>query len=138
MKLSKHSGMVGCSTHQVPGVVDGPEMSASLTQNLRWAHSWNSREESPDDVTIGKKGIEPNTDFPTERLSDSMSDELRAAMADNNSSTNHYSAGFTILPCVWAGWGGPSLPQSSGRSYCAGAIRRRGVVPYGGTPTPDR
>ncbi len=42
-------------------------VSASLTQVLRWAHWWNSTEESPEDVT--QVLVELNTDFSTKGLS---------------------------------------------------------------------
>jgi hypothetical protein len=44
-------------------------VSASLTQVLRWAHWWNSTEESPDDVTTEQVLVELNTDFSTKGLS---------------------------------------------------------------------
>jgi len=43
-------------------------VSASLTQLLRWAHWWNSTEESPDDVTTEQVLVELNTDFSTKGL----------------------------------------------------------------------
>jgi hypothetical protein len=43
-------------------------VSASLTQVLRWAHWWNSTEESPDDVTTEQVLVELNTDFSTKGL----------------------------------------------------------------------
>ena len=42
--------------------------SSSLTQVLRWAHWWNSTEESPDDVTTEQVLVELNTDFSTKGL----------------------------------------------------------------------
>ena len=44
-------------------------VSASLTQILRWAYWWNSTEESPDDVTTEQVLFELNTDFSTKGLS---------------------------------------------------------------------
>ncbi len=44
-------------------------VSASLTQILRWAYWWNSTEDSPDDVTTEAVSIELNTDFSTKGLS---------------------------------------------------------------------
>ncbi len=44
-------------------------VSASLTQILRWAYWWNSTEESPDDVTKEAVSIELNTDFSNKGLS---------------------------------------------------------------------
>lgn len=44
-------------------------VSASLTQVLRWAHWWNSTEESPDDVTNEQVLVQLNTDFNTKGLS---------------------------------------------------------------------
>lgn len=44
-------------------------VSASLTQVLRWAHWWNSTEESPEDVTKEQVLVELNTDFSTKGLS---------------------------------------------------------------------
>ena len=38
-------------------------VSASLTQVLRWAYWWNSTEDSPDDVTNEQVLLELNTDF---------------------------------------------------------------------------
>ena len=43
-------------------------VSASLTQVLRWACWWNSTEESPDDVSIDQVLVELNTDFSTKGL----------------------------------------------------------------------
>ncbi len=43
-------------------------VSASLTQVLRWAHWWNSTEGSPDDVTTEQVLVELNTDFSTKGL----------------------------------------------------------------------
>ncbi len=44
-------------------------VSASLTQVLRWAYWWNSTEESPDNVTNDQILVELNTDFSTKGLS---------------------------------------------------------------------
>ena len=44
-------------------------VSASLTQVLRWACWWNSTEDSPDDVTNEQVIVELNTDFSTKGLS---------------------------------------------------------------------
>ena len=44
-------------------------VSASLTQVLRWAYWWNSTEESPDVVTNDQILVELNTDFSTKGLS---------------------------------------------------------------------
>ena len=44
-------------------------LSASLTQVLRWAYWWNSTEESPDEVTSEQVRVELNTDFSTKGLS---------------------------------------------------------------------
>lgn len=44
-------------------------VSASLTQVLRWAHWWNSTEESPEDVSAEQVLVELNTDFSTKGLS---------------------------------------------------------------------
>lgn len=44
-------------------------VSASLTQILRWAYWWNSTVESPDDVTTDQVLVELNTDFSTKGLS---------------------------------------------------------------------
>ncbi len=44
-------------------------VSASLTQILRWDYWWNSTEESPDEVTTEQVSIESNTDFSTKGLS---------------------------------------------------------------------
>ena len=43
-------------------------LSASLTQVLRWAYWWNSTEESPDEVTSEQVLVELNTDFSTKGL----------------------------------------------------------------------
>jgi hypothetical protein len=53
-------------------------LSASLTQVLRWAYWWNSTEESPDDVTKEEVSIEMNTDFSTKGLS---SQEIQSIVA---------------------------------------------------------
>jgi hypothetical protein len=44
-------------------------VSASLSQVLRWAYWWNSTEDSPEDVTDEQVLIELNTDFSTKGLS---------------------------------------------------------------------
>ena len=44
-------------------------VSASLTQILRWGYWWNSTEESPDDVNTEQVLVELNTDFSTKGLS---------------------------------------------------------------------
>lgn len=44
-------------------------VSASVTQILRWAGWWNSTEESADDVTNEQVLVELNTDFSTKGLS---------------------------------------------------------------------
>ena len=53
-------------------------VSASLTQVLRWAYWWNSTEESPDDVTNDQVLVELNTDFSTKGMS---SQEIQAVVA---------------------------------------------------------
>ena len=53
-------------------------LSASLTQVLRWAYWWNSTEESPDNVTKDEVSIELNTDFSTKGLS---SQEIQSIVA---------------------------------------------------------
>jgi len=54
-------------------------VSASLTQILRWAYWWNSTEESPDDVTTEQVSIELNTDFSTKGLSSAEIQSIVAA-----------------------------------------------------------
>ncbi len=54
-------------------------VSASLTQVLRWVYWWNSTEESPDDVTTGQVSIELNTDFSTKGLSSAEIQSIVAA-----------------------------------------------------------
>ena len=53
-------------------------VSSSLTQVLRWAHWWNSTEESPDDVTNEQVLVELNTDFSTKGMSPQ---EIQAVVA---------------------------------------------------------
>jgi hypothetical protein len=53
-------------------------VSASLTQILRWSYWWNSTEESPDDVTTEQVLVELNTDFSTKGLS---AHEIQAIVA---------------------------------------------------------
>jgi hypothetical protein len=53
-------------------------VSAALTQVLRWAYWWNSTEESPDDVTADQVVVELNTDFSTKGLS---AQEIQAIVA---------------------------------------------------------
>ena len=53
-------------------------VSASLTQILRWAYWWNSTEESPDDVTNEQVLVELNTDFSTKGMSPQ---EIQAVVA---------------------------------------------------------
>ena len=53
-------------------------VSASLTQVLRWAHWWNSTEESPDNVTNEQVLVELNTDFSTKGMSPQ---EIQAVVA---------------------------------------------------------
>ena len=53
-------------------------VSASLTQVMRWAHWWNSTEESPDDVTNEQVLVELNTDFSTKGLA---APEIQAIVA---------------------------------------------------------
>jgi hypothetical protein len=53
-------------------------VSASLTQVLRWAYWWNSTEESPDDVTNEQVLVELNTDFSTKGMS---AQEIQAIVA---------------------------------------------------------
>ena len=53
-------------------------VSASLSQVLRWAHWWNSTEETPDEVTTEQVHFELNTDFSTKGLS---APEIQAIVA---------------------------------------------------------
>jgi hypothetical protein len=53
-------------------------VSASLTQALRWAYWWNSTGDSPDDVTGEQVLIELNTDFSTKGMS---AQEIQAIVA---------------------------------------------------------
>ncbi|MBI1176196.1 DUF4055 domain-containing protein [bacterium] len=53
-------------------------VSASLTQVLRWAYWWNSTEELPDDITNDQVLIELNTDFSTKGLA---SQDIQAIVA---------------------------------------------------------
>jgi len=53
-------------------------VSASLTQVLRWSYWWNSTEESPDDVNTEQVLVELNTDFSTKGLS---AQEIQAIVA---------------------------------------------------------
>ncbi|MBI1178466.1 DUF4055 domain-containing protein [bacterium] len=53
-------------------------VSASLTQVLRWAYWWNSTEELPDDITNEHVLIELNTDFSTKGLA---SQDIQAIVA---------------------------------------------------------
>jgi hypothetical protein len=53
-------------------------VSASLTQVLRWAYWWNSTEESPDDVSADGVLLELNTDFSTKGL---YAQEITAVVA---------------------------------------------------------
>jgi hypothetical protein len=53
-------------------------VSASLTQVLRWAYWWNSTEETPDAVTNEQVHFELNTDFSTKGLS---AQEIQAIVA---------------------------------------------------------
>lgn len=53
-------------------------VSASLTQILRWAYWWNSTEESPEHVTNEQVLVELNTDFSTKGLS---AQEIQAVVA---------------------------------------------------------
>jgi hypothetical protein len=53
-------------------------VSASLSQVLRWAYWWNSTEESPEHVTNEQALIELNTDFSTKGLS---AQEIQAVVA---------------------------------------------------------
>ena len=54
-------------------------VSASLTQILRWAYWWNSTEDAPDDVTTEQVLVELNTDFSTKGLSPQEIQSLVAA-----------------------------------------------------------
>jgi hypothetical protein len=53
-------------------------VSASLSQVLRWAYWWNSTEESPEHVTDEQALVELNTDFSTKGLS---AQEIQAVVA---------------------------------------------------------
>ena len=53
-------------------------VSASLTQILRWAYWWNSTEDAPDDVTTEQVLVELNTDFSTKGIS---AQEIQAIVA---------------------------------------------------------
>ncbi len=53
-------------------------VSASLTQVLRWAYWWNSTESLPDDITNEHVLIELNTDFSTKGLA---SQDIQAIVA---------------------------------------------------------
>ena len=53
-------------------------VSASVTQILRWAYWWNSTEDSPDDVTNEQVLVELNTDFSTKGMS---AQEIQAVVA---------------------------------------------------------
>lgn len=53
-------------------------VSASLTQVLRWAYWWNSTEALPDDITNDQVLIELNTDFSTKGLA---SQDIQAIVA---------------------------------------------------------
>ena len=53
-------------------------VSASLTQVLRWAYWWNSTEDSPEDVTNDQVLVELNTDFSTKGLA---APEIQAVVA---------------------------------------------------------
>jgi len=52
-------------------------VSASVTQILRWAFWWNSTEESPEAVNTEQVMVELNTDFSTQGLSAA---EIRATV----------------------------------------------------------
>ena len=54
-------------------------VSASLTQVLRWAYWWNSTEASPDEVTSEQVLLELNTDFSTKGLTAQEIQSLVAA-----------------------------------------------------------
>ena len=56
----------------------GVNVSASVTQILRWAYWWNSTEDSPDDVTNEQVLVELNTDFSTKGMS---AQEIQAVVA---------------------------------------------------------
>ena len=58
-------------------------VSASVTQILRWAFWWNSTEESPDDVTNEQVLVELNTDFSTKGLSAQEIQSIVAAWQAN-------------------------------------------------------
>ena len=53
-------------------------VSASLTQVLRWAYWWNSTEDSPEDVTNDQVLIELNTDFSSKGMA---APEIQAVVA---------------------------------------------------------
>ena len=53
-------------------------VSASLTQVLRWAYWWNSTEDSPEDVTNEQVLIELNTDFSSKGMA---APEIQAIVA---------------------------------------------------------
>ena len=53
-------------------------LSASLTQVLRWAYWWNSTEDSPEDVTNDQVLIELNTDFSSKGMA---APEIQAIVA---------------------------------------------------------
>ena len=53
-------------------------LSASLTQVLRWAYWWNSTEDSPEDVTNEQVLIELNTDFSSKGMA---APEIQAIVA---------------------------------------------------------
>jgi hypothetical protein len=76
-------------------------VSASLTQILRWAHWWNSTEESPDDVPNEQVLVELNTDFSTKGLSAQEIQSIVAAWQANAISRDTMTALFRrgeILP----------------------------------------
>ena len=58
--------------------LDKDNVSASLSQVLRWAYWWNSTEETPDVVTNEQVHFELNTDFSTKGLS---AQEIQAIVA---------------------------------------------------------
>ena len=76
-------------------------VSASVTQILRWAFWWNSTEESPDDVTNEQVLVELNTDFSTKGLSAQEIQSIVAAWQANaisrNSMTDLFRRG-EVLP----------------------------------------
>ena len=76
-------------------------VSASVTQILRWAFWWNSTEESPDDVTNEQVLVELNTDFSTKGLSAQEIQSIVAAWQANAISRDTMTALFRrgeILP----------------------------------------